>query len=115
MSWRAYYDSATGVLFSEGSGGWPATTPPGWAYREYPERPEIGQWMWNEATKDFIARPPKVLVDRLEDLINNPNYADFLAVWNALNATRKAQIRAALIRLLGNHRFRNPGETTEIP
>ncbi len=29
MSWRAYYDSATGVLFSEGSGGWPATTPPG--------------------------------------------------------------------------------------
>lgn len=112
MTWRAYYLAATGELQSEGSGGFPDTLPPGWTFKEYPDRPDIHSLMWDNAARDFIARPPKVLVDRLDDLLTVP---EFLTVWNSLNATRKTQIRTALIRLLGNHRYRNQGEPLEIP
>jgi len=70
--------------------------------------------MWDAATRSYIARPAKVLVDRLQDLLSDPDYSDWQTVYNALNATRKAQVQAALIRLLGRARYRNPGEPVEI-
>ena len=61
--------------------------------------------MWSDASRTFVARPAKVLVDRLQDLLDY--YPDFLTVWNSLTTQRKNLIRTALIQFLGSKRFRN--------
>jgi len=67
--------------------------------------------MWDEVTKAFIPRPPKVLKDRLQDLIAKPAFKTF---WQSLDATQKDQLRNGLIWLLGKARYRNEQEPPEI-
>ena len=67
--------------------------------------------MWDEATKAFIPRPPKVLKDRLQDLIGKPRFKTF---WQSLSAAQKSELRDGVIWLLGKARYRDEGETPEI-
>lgn len=111
--YRAFYDLATGRLLSVGS-VWPAELPVGMAYAEYPTPPDLDNTAWDEALQDFKARPAKVLVDRLEDLINDPKYADFQTAWNNLSPTRKTALRSAIILFLGRFRYRTPSQDTSL-
>ena len=81
--------------------------------------PDFAVKLWSAVLRALIDRPPPVLVSRLDDveawLLAD---ADFLTVWNALNATRKSQIRIGIRRivqrLLGAQVNRQQDETPEI-
>lgn len=111
--WRVFYDDTTGRAVSMGS-VWVDQLPPGIAFKEYGAPADLSAQMWNEATRDFIARPPKVLVDRLQEILTNPAYPDFQTLWAALNATRRQQLTNALARLLGKARYRSAGGSLTI-
>ena len=112
MAWYAVYSSATGRLVSVGqvvadplAGDWVASLLAG--------RPGDGE-VWDEGARQFVARPAKVLVDRLQDLVTNPDYSDFQTVYNALSAANKKRLADALARLLGRARYRAAGEPVEL-
>ena len=81
--------------------------------------PNFATHLWSMALRALIDRPAPVLVSRLDDfetwLLSDP---DFLVVWNALNATRKAQVRLGirriLTRMLGTQVNRHESETPEL-
>lgn len=108
MPWSYLHDLTTGRLLSESD----ATVVPkvGQAVHVRTNRAAEAE-MWDEATRTFVARPPKVLADRLDDLQTWP---EFQRVWAVLNAARRTDLRTALIRLIGRHRFRNQAEPAEI-
>lgn len=66
--------------------------------------------MWDNATRAFIPRPPKVFVDRIEDLKNLPGMN---SLWNKLKPADKTTLQNALITLLGSERFRG-GDNPEV-
>ena len=70
--------------------------------------------MWDETTRLFIARPPKVLIDRLQDILTHIDYADFMTAYNSLNAANKTRIRNGFILLLGRHRWRNVDDPVRL-
>jgi len=112
MAWYAVYNGVTGRLVSVGqvvadplSEDLVASLLAG--------RPGDDE-MWDEATRQFVARPVKVLIDRLQDLLTNPAYAEFLTAYNALNPANKQRLRDALIRFLGRARYRAAGEPVEL-
>lgn len=113
MTWYAIYNKSTGRLVSLGT----VITDPLPAHLEavtLADKPADSE-MWDEATKAYVPRPAKVLMDRLQDLVTHGDYADdFKAVWDTLSAGNKTKIRNGLIRLLGRHRFRNQSESIEI-
>ena len=111
MVWYAVYESATGRLLS-------VTTllgdlPVGVTTLNLAGEPADNQ-MWDSTTRTFIPRPAKVLVDRLQDILSNPAYADFATAYNVLNAANKTRLRNMLIKLLGRQRYRSQGEPTEM-
>ena len=101
--WFAIYNNDTGQLISVGTVL--GDVPDGHAAVMLPDRPDDFE-MWDEPSRAFVQRPPKVLVDRLQDLINDPRYADFQAAWASLGPAQKAALRNGLIRLLGKLRWR---------
>jgi hypothetical protein len=109
---RAFYESATGRLLAIGS-----DDPP---LRIGISMVDIGDYnvdsqMWDAGTRQMTARPPKILVDRLQDMITDSAYsADLIALWNALNATNRTRLRNGLIRLLGGARWRGPAQPITI-
>ena len=103
MSYFLLYDTATGRLVSQGTVV-ASPLPDGLTAVDVGTRPSDGQ-MWDSATRTMVARPAKVLVDRLQDLLDF--YPDFATVWNSLSAERKTQLRTALIAFLGRQRYRN--------
>jgi len=113
MLWYALYDTSSGKLESIGS----AEELPqllGKAALLLPEQPDLSAQMWDETSRVFVARPAKVLIDRLDDIQTNPNFADFMTAYNSLNAANKTRLRNMIIRLLGKRRFRASQETVEI-
>lgn len=113
MTWYAIYETATGRLESIGERDEPLRT----ARLDslaLEQQPNLSQIMWDETTRGFVPRPAKVLVDRLDDFLTHPNYADFQTLWNALNATNKTRLRNIAIRLLGRNRYRNANQSVEI-
>jgi hypothetical protein len=70
--------------------------------------------VYDPATRTLTARPAKVLVDRLQDILANPNFSDLQTAYNALSAANKTRIRDGLARLLGRQRFRASGESVEL-
>jgi hypothetical protein len=113
MAWYAIYNTANGALESIGSSD-EMPSIPNKTTLELVERPDLSAVMWDEVTRSFIARPAKVLIDRLNDIQTNPNFADFMTVYNGLNATNKTRLRNMIIRLLGNRRYRSQSESVEI-
>ena len=109
MAWYYLYDAATGRLISE------CTEEPGAragvAVATRGSRCADGE-MWDEATRSFVARPAKVLVDRIVDLENDPALS---AVWSRLTVTQRQTLKTRLGRLLGRHRFRHPDAPVDIP
>lgn len=107
---RCHYEIATGRLLSVGT-TWAADPGPGVGFVDYdlPQMPDLSNLMWDEAQLAFVARPAKILVDRFDDLINLPEYADFQTVWNGLSTNRKNTLRNVMIFLLGRRRYRAAG------
>jgi hypothetical protein len=114
MAWYVAYDTATGRLESESDTEIAART--GKTVLQLADRPNINAngVMWDESTRTFIARPLKVLIDRLEDIQTNPNFADFMTAYNTLSAANKTRLRNMVIRLLGSRRWRNQNEPVEL-
>jgi hypothetical protein len=109
MPWFAVYESGTGRLVSV------AQTvadplPAGLAAAELGQRPADSQ-MWDTTTRTFVARPAKVIVDRLQDLADDPELS---AVWTRLTATQRTALRNRLIRLLGQYRFRSQATGVDL-
>ena len=102
MSYFAIHEIATGRLKSMGSVI--ADPLPAGLTAVDIVNPPLDSEMWDEATKTFIARPPKVLADRLEDLKARPAFRTF---WQSLNQQQKDTLITALKWLLGRARWRN--------
>jgi hypothetical protein len=113
MTWYAIYQSSDGRLVSIGE----AESQPviaGMVALPLAGKPDLKPLMWDEATRAFVVRPAKVLVDRLDDIAGNPNYQDFLDAYQALSAANRTKLRNAVIRLLGSKRFRAVQEGVEL-
>jgi hypothetical protein len=76
--------------------------------------PDLRASQWNSSLRLFEARPAKVLIDRWNDLLTDPNYVDFQTVYNGLNTANKTRLRTMLQRVFGNMRFRNASEGIEL-
>jgi hypothetical protein len=116
MAWYVIYDNATGRLESESS--IEVVPQEGKAVLQLVDRPNVGVGgvMWDEVTRAFIARPPKVLIDRWEDFqtSNDPAIVDFRTAYNSLNAANKTRVREFLIAVLGRFRYRNQSESVRL-
>ena len=106
MLWYAVYNSVSGRLDSVGTRVAEAL-PPDVVAVELAEEPTAAM-MWDEAARAFVPRPAKVLADRLQDILNHPDYGDDIQLlWNSLNSTQRTRLRNGLIKLLGRARWRN--------
>lgn len=105
----ALYTTATGQLISIGT-VLPDPVPQGLSVLARETVPADTE-MWDAASRSWVARPAKVLVDRLDDLLADADFAD---LWSNINAARRTRLRNLLIRLLGRHRYRNASETLEV-
>lgn len=113
MAWLAVFNSTTGDLVSV------ATVvanplPDGLTSVTLASEPDLKLLVWDKVTRTFLARPAKVMIDRWQDFLTNVNYAGFQTIYNALNAQRKTQIQAILIKFMGSSRFRSVNEPTEV-
>ncbi len=111
--WRSIYKTASGRLVSVGS-IWKDPLPPDEDFLELPARPDQGADMWDEATRNWVVRPPKVFADRLEDLKTHPRFGKFKQVWQTMNAQQKQLLATVIITLLGKARWRNQSESIII-
>jgi hypothetical protein len=110
--WYAIYMTATGVLVS-GTTVEPTSLPATQAYKTYASKP-ADTMMWDPATRDYIARPPAGVVDRMTDLETRPEFADFQAAFGSLTNARKQQIRNSITLMLGIVRYRDTNESVII-
>ena len=109
MDWFAVAEEETGRLVSVATVV-ASPLPPGLIALPLPTRPPDDE-MWDAGSQSFVPRPPKVLVDRLDDLKADPRFA---AMLNALNAADQAGVLGAIGELLGTERFRNEDESAKI-
>ena len=109
MPWTAIFDSATGRLLSVGDilGDIPA----GAATLVLAGEPDLRTQVWDEASRSFISRPAKVLVDRIQELRDDPVLS---AVWTRLTANQQTALRNRLVAFVGGMRFRSPSEPTNL-
>lgn len=109
MPWLALHRQDDGRLLSIGTVP-PVDAPDGTTVVEVAEPPS-GTVMWDEATRAMVPRPQSVIVDRLQDLIDDP---ELVAVWQRLTAAQRTALRNRLVRLLGPMRFRDAGEVIDL-
>lgn len=109
MAWTAVYESATGRLESVGQIV-ADPLPVGFEAVVLPGRPESGE-MWDAGTRWFVSRPIEVLIDRIQDLTNDPVLA---AVWTRLTVSQRQVLRDRLIGLLGPYRLRSPNHGVDF-
>jgi len=108
MTWYAVVEDATGRLISTGE-VLANPLPVGMVALTIGSAP--GDKMWDEVTRTFIARPPKVFIDRFTDLLARPGVQ---TLYNSLTTARKTQLRDALIWLLNKERYRLDSEDPRI-
>jgi len=113
MAWFAYIKTSDGALISLGTA---LTTPLPVDTTVLPLTidPTDTQWMYDQTSRTFIARPAKVLIDRLQDIITNVAYQDLIDVWQTLNTNNRNKLRNGLIKLLGKQRWRGATEVVEL-
>jgi hypothetical protein len=109
VSWYAVYDVASGRLVSQGSVAPDNDLPEGQRTKVFEVAPTQNT-QWEDGSLTFTARPAKVLVDRLGDLLTGSAYADFQEAYALLLPSHQQKVQDALVRLLGKERFRNPSE-----
>lgn len=81
--------------------------------------PNWSMLTWDVPTQSVVPRPAPVIISRLDDieqwLLADP---DFILMWNALNQTRKTQLRngwrRVMARLLGQQQWRGESEDVEL-
>jgi hypothetical protein len=110
--WYTLYDTATGALRAHTSEqGLPSPALPGVTVVPHgPARQDQGN-RWNVATRAWVAIPPEVLVDRLQDLANSAYMAE---VWTRLTVAQRTKLRKAFVWLLGARRYRQQTEEVAI-
>ena len=67
--------------------------------------------MWDMATASYIPRPPKVFIDRIEDLRKRPG---MVQLWQSLGPAQRNVLRDAFIWILGSERFRGEDNSEAI-
>ena len=102
MPYYAIYETATGRLVSLGD-VLAQPLPQNLTAVDIGTAVDLRAQMWDEGTRTFIARPAKVLVDRLDDLRAQPGMAAF---WNSLTGAQKTVLANALIKVFGKLRYR---------
>lgn len=107
--WTAIYRVSDGALLGCGT-VLPEQLPAGSATRVYPSRPDQGT-RWDPVLLDFVAVPPPVRIDRLQDAANHPALA---AAWSRLTVAQRTAFRRYLVWLLGDRRYREPAEEVSI-
>ena len=110
--WFTLYDTATGVLRGHTSeAGLPSPTPQGMTLVAHgPARQDQGN-RWDAATRTWVAIPPEVRVDRLQDLVQ---HAGLSGVWSRLTTQQRTTLRRAMVGLLGSRRYRTQTEDVAI-
>jgi hypothetical protein len=110
--WFTLYDTASGVLRGHTSeAGLPSPALPGVTVVAHgPARQDQGN-RWNAATRAWVAIPPEVLVDRLQDIISHAYMGPVIADLTQANRTR---LRRAVVWLLGDRRYRRQTEPVAI-
>lgn len=116
MAWYAVYETLSGKLISIGSDDNIAITVglDQSSVLLVGGQPDLSQVMWDTTLHLFVNRPAKILIDRLDDIQNHADYADFMTAFNSLNATNRQRIRNGVIWLLKNYRFRNQNEGVRL-
>lgn len=119
MAWYLFIRNNDGDLVSEGS-----VVPEGidtgvYEVRDVGTRPDWTVKAWNRAQRVLFDKPLPILIDRLDDIqARFLADADFLAVWDSLNASRKTQLRQGIMRVLASMlrslRFRQEDEQAEL-
>ena len=107
--WTVIYRISDGAILGCGT-VLPAELPVGSATKVYLTRPDQGT-RWDPATLDFVAVPPPVRVDRLQDALTHPALA---TVWPRLTIAQRIALRRWLVWLLGSRRYREAGEEVGI-
>lgn len=110
MTWRAIYNASDGRLLSVGT-KWTEPPRPGTDFKEYVDKPDGIENMWDGSIKDFIPRPPKVLIDRFDDLLSDPDFAQGHA---QIPPPFRPGLESAIKNILGTERFRNVAGSVEI-
>jgi hypothetical protein len=113
VTWHYAYRTSDGVLIAESSEAIApeAVAVRGLAVLESADRIDLSTSMWDEATRAFAARPPKVLIDRLQDLADDPALS---AVWSRLTPTQRQTLRDRLVAFMGSARFRGDNEPVDL-
>ena len=77
--------------------------------------PDYDNEMWDEETKSFVPRPPKVFVNRVDDdLFGHPSFQNFIDLMSILTPPQRATVKNAIKRLLGTALIRVEREPIEI-
>lgn len=127
MTWYLVVNKTNGDAVSEASdpSSDPATALPNVDRTKYDlfsvgaNRVDWSVKLWNPTTRQLFDRPVPILIDRLDDIqarfLADP---DFSAVWNALSAARKTQLKTGIMRVLaqivGTKRWRQESEPVEV-
>lgn len=70
--------------------------------------------MWDNATRTFIPRPAKVVIDRLDDIQSSGDYTLLQSILIRLSARDEIDLLDEIGKLLGRARYRNIEEGTRI-
>ena len=111
--WYAVYMAQTGQLLSLATLVAPVL-PVGSTAEQLAGNPLATGLLWDAPTRQFAAMAPSPLIDRFQDLLVDPRYADFVTAWNALNAAQRTALRTALSRLLGRMRYRSVDDQVDL-
>lgn len=63
--------------------------------------------MWDEGTRTYVPRPPRIYVDRAQDVINDPRL-------NNVNQGTKNQVLNVINEVFGTERWRRDNESINI-
>ncbi len=107
MAWYAVYETDTGRLVSLGT-VLAEPFPAGLSTVALSAEPDLPTAMWDAPTRAFVPRPAKVLADRMNDLLTDPDYGDLQGLWPSLAQEQQAVLVNVTTRLLGRARWRNP-------
>ena len=110
--WRSIFETVSGRLVSVGT-VWTDPIPAGLDFLETVNKPGASD-MWDETSRNWVPRPPKVLIDRMDDLEGHPTFLQFKEVFDTLTAQQRAKVRNAIRKMLGEEQFRNVNESLEI-
>jgi len=109
-SWVTYYRTSDGTLLGHGTVP-PESIPKGVSIVSHgATRMDQGN-RWDPATFTWVAIPPEVLIDRLQDMAQHAYLSD---VWSRLTVAQRIKLRKAMVWLLGTHRYRQPLEEVSI-